>query len=320
VENPERNGRTFPLSTVKKLSHAVSMVAGVTKLSKVKRCLHLPQNLRGRDLVVGDLHGHRSLLEKELDRLAFDPALDRVLSVGDLINRGPASLETLSLIEEPWFYAVLGNHELMLLNFLGSCGSLLHAGKSFRRGGGAWIADALSNHRKRVMRLADRVAALPLALHVQNPVPFNVTHGDLHLLGSRQERLLDGEWICLHKADAITSSRQNIAAAETSALLDLRFAQHEVRISPTPMGKLPITYVGHTPTRQVVVHNSYVYIDQGVGARANRRVADATPTVLEHRKFAHWLGGVASARGRPEADVPACFKGPDATRGALAMV
>lgn len=69
--------------------------------------------------MVGDLHGHRHLLEDELDRIGFNPTRDRVLSGGDLIDRGPDSLGTLELLEEPWFHAVLGNHELMLLNYLG---------------------------------------------------------------------------------------------------------------------------------------------------------------------------------------------------------
>jgi hypothetical protein len=35
-------------------------------------------NTAGRDLVVGDLHGLRSLLERELERLGFDPSRDRL--------------------------------------------------------------------------------------------------------------------------------------------------------------------------------------------------------------------------------------------------
>lgn len=87
----------------------------LTKLFKVHHCLRIAANACGRDLVVGDLHGHRGLFEQALEQLDFDPSRDRVLSVGDLINRGPQSLATLSLIEQPWFHAVLGNHELMLL-------------------------------------------------------------------------------------------------------------------------------------------------------------------------------------------------------------
>jgi len=266
----------------------------VTKISKVKRCLRLPSNAKGRDFVVGDLHGHRALLEQELDQLGFDPSGDRVLSVGDLIDRGPESLATLSLIEEPWFHSVLGNHELMLLNFLHCYASRLHSRKSFPSGGGEWINEAISKNRKTVMRLADAMASLPLAIHVEGPVPFNVTHADLHF-GPRKHHLLSDETICIHKADLITSSRDKVGAALKSDLLELRFAQHPVQISPTPLGELPITYVGHSPTRHVTVHDSYVYIDQGVCARASKRAAEAPPTVLDHRKFAYWLGGVSMA-------------------------
>ena len=268
----------------------------MTKISKVKRCQRLPRNATGRDLVVGDLHGHRSLFERELDRLGFDPTRDRVLSVGDLIDRGPESLATLSLIEEPWFHAVLGNHELMLLNFLACYPSRIHSRKAFASGGGEWIHDAMSRHRKALSRLTDRIAALPLAIHVEGEVPFNVTHGDLHPLGSRQAQLFDEETICVHQADLISTSRENINAALKSGLLGLRFEQRSVQISPTLMGELPITYVGHSPVPQVTVHNSYVYIDQGVCARPSKRAPETPPTLLDHRQFASWLGGVAASR------------------------
>ena len=270
----------------------------VTKITRVTRCLRLPRNPTGRDLVVGDLHGHRALLEQELDRLGFDPTRDRVISVGDLIDRGPESLATLSLIEEPWFFSVLGNHELMLLNFLGYYGSRLHSKKAFPTGGGEWIAEAISRNRKALGRLADRIASLPLAIHVDGDDPFNVTHSDLHPIGPKPDRLFREETICVHKADIVTSSRDTITAALKSTLLPLRFAQHSVQISPTPLGDLPITYVGHSRLQHVTVHNSYVFIDQGACARSSKRASATMPTVLDHRRFAYWLGGVATACGR----------------------
>jgi serine/threonine protein phosphatase 1 len=271
----------------------------LTKISKVKRCVRLPRNAKGRDLVVGDLHGHRSLFEQELERLRFDPGRDRVLSVGDLIDRGPESLATLSLIEEPWFHAVLGNHELMLLNFLHCYGSRLHSRKSYPTGGGEWISEAITRNRKEVARLAARIAALPLAIHVEGDVPFNVTHGDLPPMDFLQDGSSSNEaTICMHKADSITSSRNTIGAALKMDLMSLRFAQHSVQISPTPLSDIPITYAGHSPVRDVTVHNSYVYIDQGVCARTAKHGTHTPPTVLDHRKFAYWLGGVASARGQ----------------------
>ncbi len=170
----------------------------MTRISKVRRCLRLAANSLGRDLIVGDLHGHRSLLEQELDRLQFNPAFDRVLSVGDLIDRGPDSLDTLALIEEPWFHAVLGNHELMLLNDLGYYSSETHVRKALPRGGRQWISDAIAKNRKRLMRLADRVAALPLAIHVETPAPFNVMHSDLLPLGTAQDTLFCQKSVCIH--------------------------------------------------------------------------------------------------------------------------
>jgi serine/threonine protein phosphatase 1 len=141
-------------------------VTALKKISQVRRCVRLSSNANGRDLVVGDLHGHRSLREQELVRLDFDPSRDRVFSVGDLIDRGPESMAKLQLIAHAWFHAVLGNHELMLLNFLGYYGSRIHSRRSFPTAGGDWITAAISKSRKAVAALADAVASPPVAIHV----------------------------------------------------------------------------------------------------------------------------------------------------------
>ena len=47
-----------------------------------------PKNESGRDFVIGDLHGMTEFLFKLLDYVCFDPAKDRLFSVGDLIDRG----------------------------------------------------------------------------------------------------------------------------------------------------------------------------------------------------------------------------------------
>jgi serine/threonine protein phosphatase 1 len=73
-------------------------------------------NVKGRDFIVGDIHGCLDELISLLAHARFNPKRDRLLSVGDLVDRGPKSAECLNLLEKPWFFAVRGNHEQMLLD------------------------------------------------------------------------------------------------------------------------------------------------------------------------------------------------------------
>jgi bis(5'-nucleosyl)-tetraphosphatase (symmetrical) len=66
---------------------------------------------------IGDIQGCMASLERLLSLVAFSPAHDQVWLVGDLVNRGPRSLDVLR-----WAHSmgdavttVLGNHDLHLL-------------------------------------------------------------------------------------------------------------------------------------------------------------------------------------------------------------
>ena len=66
---------------------------------------------------VGDLQGCLQPLKCLLERVNFNPAVDRLWLVGDLVNRGPESLETLRFLYSirQSLVCVLGNHDLHLL-------------------------------------------------------------------------------------------------------------------------------------------------------------------------------------------------------------
>lgn len=66
---------------------------------------------------VGDLQGCLKPLQCLLEQVSFDPAHDQLWLVGDLVNRGPQSLQTLRFLFSirHAVTCVLGNHDLHLL-------------------------------------------------------------------------------------------------------------------------------------------------------------------------------------------------------------
>jgi len=64
---------------------------------------------------VGDIQGCFNEFEGLLDQINFNPRQDKLWLAGDLVNRGPDSLETLRFLHRLNVVTVLGNHDLHLL-------------------------------------------------------------------------------------------------------------------------------------------------------------------------------------------------------------
>lgn len=77
--------------------------------------LRFGKNTKGRDFVVGDIHGAYDTLVAALRAVNFNVHTDRLFCVGDLIDRGPQSYRVAKFLAQPFVFAIRGNHEDMLL-------------------------------------------------------------------------------------------------------------------------------------------------------------------------------------------------------------
>ena len=107
-------GRRAPLTRPMRTPTFAAPVASLTA--------HLERNDKGRDFVVGDIHGHFATLRRALDELEVDEH-DRVISLGDLVDRGPDSFAAKDWMTGPeassrFHLTLRGNHEQMMLEAL----------------------------------------------------------------------------------------------------------------------------------------------------------------------------------------------------------
>ena len=71
-----------------------------------------------RTIAIGDVHGCADEFEELLAKLELKHD-DRVIQVGDLVNRGPDSHRVIELAREYQVESIIGNHELRLLTARG---------------------------------------------------------------------------------------------------------------------------------------------------------------------------------------------------------
>ncbi|HBE2673754.1 TPA: metallophosphoesterase, partial [Escherichia coli] len=112
--------------------------------------------------VVGDLHGCYTRLMSELHRVDFDPAQDLLISVGDLIDRGTENVKCLELLQMPWFRAVMGNHERLMIDALSPDGNV----NNWLMNGGQWFFMLDADQEILARALVELVRRLPYIIEL----------------------------------------------------------------------------------------------------------------------------------------------------------
>ncbi|MDX1496513.1 MAG: metallophosphoesterase [Salinisphaeraceae bacterium] len=164
------------------------------------RVLRLAKNTQGRDYCVGDIHGMFDMLSQLLEKADFDTSKDRLISVGDLVDRGPHSTRATEFLNQAWFYAIRGNHEDMLIRSVETpsdeSNTLIWANN-----GGKWWLETSKEERNKIYTA---VSPLPLAIEVETDTgTVGIVHADIppeENWGSFIEKLSHGDEHCTQTA------------------------------------------------------------------------------------------------------------------------
>jgi serine/threonine protein phosphatase 1 len=176
------------------------------------------------------------MLQQRLAELEFDPAVDRLFAVGDLVDRGPESARVDEFLNQPWFFSVRGNHEANLMD-------TTYDELTTLRNGGGWFLE-LSQERQDYYRVL--FSTLPLAMQVQTSKGLiGFIHADVPV----------NDWSKLEK------SSYNPYWVETMLWSRTRFERHVTE----PVSKIALVVVGHTPQWTVPARlGNVLNIDGGV--------------------------------------------------------
>lgn len=139
-------------------------------MSKVQR---FTRNTAGRDYVVGDIHGAFEALDGKLSAIGFNPDVDRLFCVGDLIDHGAQSIDWELWLGEDWFHTVQGDHEIMLQKFV--AGEVPR--EQYEACGGGWLTPQPFTEQ---LRASEALSELPIAIEVETGAGLvGIVHADV---------------------------------------------------------------------------------------------------------------------------------------------
>lgn len=212
--------------------------------------LNFTKNTLGKDFVCGDLHGSYTLLMDSLSKIGFNKTCDRLFCTGDLVDRGKENAECIFLLDEPWFFSVMGNHDRMLLTYYYS--RILPNIDNYRQwhssNGGGWshyVSFATLG------TLAGKIANLPLAIKIETDVGFvGIIHADCPF----NDWLEFENWLQMHTTHTDSERLEKIALWNRE---NIRYNNH------FKIKNIDKVYHGHTVVPFPKTLGNRRYIDTG---------------------------------------------------------
>jgi len=186
--------------------------------------------------VIGDLHGCLGMLKNLINIIRWDPSKDRLIFIGDYIDRGEDSQGVIDFIlklkeDSPLVQCLVGNHEQMFLDYLSGVDS-----QSFLFNGGS--STLLSYRRARKTE--------------QDPL---IPSSHLSFLSSLLPMIELDQYYIVH-----AGFRPNIRI-ENQDFFDMIWIRDEFLYSDFDFGKVVI--FGHTPFQNPIVMKNKMGIDTG---------------------------------------------------------
>lgn len=233
---------------------------------KNNKVMRLTKNRYGRDFVVGDIHGNFDLLEIFLKDVSFDKASDRLISVGDFIDRGPDSISALDYLNKDWFYSVRGNHEAMLI---GARDHVYGMYELWMHNGGEWSEDIEEDV---LDEMASQYRNLPYIIEVETDAgKVGVVHADMP--GAMTwDQTLDAV-----ENDKLKSKQMQVFLWSRDTFRKLRMSlEYPGAIKETSIEGVHQVYVGHSIVKRPVSYGNMMFIDTGAYISGKLSIVDIT--------------------------------------------
>ncbi|MEX3984280.1 metallophosphoesterase [Paraburkholderia sp. EG287A] len=242
-------------------------------------------NTLGRDFVVGDIHGCYDELWAALKEARFHPERDRLFSVGDLVDRGPGSERVERFLDQPWVFAVRGNHEDEILNLYEDGvphHDVLQAYMNmvgYRNGLGWWMAVPYEQR----LRIVEKLRRLPLVMELET------SRGKVGLLHAEVPQRMD--WATFIAC---------IEAGDEKVLNSALWGRERYHADDhSGVSGIDRVFVGHTPRKLAERKGNVYYVDTGAFKQVLEPGRQGHLTMANVLTATQVLSSAAPAVGRP---------------------